>query len=215
MAAGGTCGSRHPANHATLATPLPLSSRPERSGVDLQCALRLSQILPRVRPRMNHPLESGPYPQPDFARGGYGTRLSNKINAAGSTNPLIWTITYLTHKEVGAIINHAIPSPIGDHLFLVRSLVGDCRSYFCRRKDGAAMEKQTGGKYDSRSISPSYSVNHSYNRSHRYGWHRILVGISSPNIAGCNRKATAHSIDYSCTNSDPSRPAGFANTTTP
>jgi hypothetical protein len=34
MAGGGTCGSRHPANHATLATPLPLSSRPERSGVE-------------------------------------------------------------------------------------------------------------------------------------------------------------------------------------
>ena len=34
MAGGGTCGSRHPANHATLATPLPLSSRPERSVVE-------------------------------------------------------------------------------------------------------------------------------------------------------------------------------------
>jgi hypothetical protein len=96
MAAGGTCGSRHPANHATLATPPPLSSRPERSGVDLQCALRLSQILPRMRPGMNHPLGIRPSPQPDFAWGGYGTRLSDKINAAGSTHPVIWTALTLS-----------------------------------------------------------------------------------------------------------------------
>ena len=40
---------------------------------------------------MNHPLGIRPSPQPDFACGGCGTRLSNKINAAGSTNPVIWT----------------------------------------------------------------------------------------------------------------------------
>jgi hypothetical protein len=65
--------------------------------VDAPCsALRLSQILPRMRPRMNHPLGIRPSPQPDFAWGGYGTRLSNKINAAGSTNPLIWTALTLS-----------------------------------------------------------------------------------------------------------------------
>jgi hypothetical protein len=37
----GTCGSRHPASHATLATALPLSSRPERSAVEGPAVRRL------------------------------------------------------------------------------------------------------------------------------------------------------------------------------
>jgi hypothetical protein len=41
------------------------SCHPDRSVAewrDLQCALRLSQILPRMRPRMNHPLGIRPSP---------------------------------------------------------------------------------------------------------------------------------------------------------
>ena len=53
---------------------------------DLQCALRLSPILPR---RTNP--QSNPYPQPDFAIPGGNSRLSNKINPTDSTNQLIWT----------------------------------------------------------------------------------------------------------------------------
>jgi hypothetical protein len=65
---------------------------------DLQCALRLSQILPLKRSQMNHPLGIRPSPQPDFAcRSGCGTRLSNNINTTGSTHPLIWTA--LTSKR--------------------------------------------------------------------------------------------------------------------
>jgi hypothetical protein len=36
-----------------------------------------------------------PYPQPHSAMAGGSTRLSNKINASGSTNPLIWTALIL------------------------------------------------------------------------------------------------------------------------
>jgi hypothetical protein len=43
--------------------------------------------------------QSGPHPQPDFAYGGYGTRVANKINAAGSTNPVIWTALTGTSPE--------------------------------------------------------------------------------------------------------------------
>jgi hypothetical protein len=49
-----------------------------------------------IRSRMNIPSESSPHPQPDFACGGCAPRLSNKINAAGSTNPLIWTALTLS-----------------------------------------------------------------------------------------------------------------------
>jgi hypothetical protein len=88
----------------------PLSPcHPDRSVAkwrDLQCALRLSQILPRKRSQMNHPLT-----QPDFACRGCGTRLSNDTNTTGSTHPLIWTapifpriyprgIWYTMHGEI-------------------------------------------------------------------------------------------------------------------
>jgi hypothetical protein len=78
----------------------PLSPcHPDRSVAkwrDLQCALRLSQILPRKRSEMNHPLGIRPSPQPDFACRGCGTRLSNNINTTGSTHPLIWTALALS-----------------------------------------------------------------------------------------------------------------------
>ena len=84
--------------------------------MDLQCALRLSQILPRMRPRMNHPLGIRSSPQPDFACRGCGTRLSNKIHAAGSTNPLIWTALTLSRPFGTQFVSRALTQTLKPNL---------------------------------------------------------------------------------------------------
>jgi hypothetical protein len=68
---------------------------PDRSaakGRDPQCALRLSQIFPRSQSRMHHLFRIMPSPRNLISLvADCCTRLANKINAARSTNPLIWT----------------------------------------------------------------------------------------------------------------------------
>jgi hypothetical protein len=88
---GGIC-SFSP-SHSQFPLESPLSPcHPDRSEAkwrDLQCALRLSPILPGKSPGATNPQSS--YPQPDFAMPGRNTRLSNKINPTESTNQLTWT----------------------------------------------------------------------------------------------------------------------------
>jgi hypothetical protein len=64
---------------------------------------------------MNHPLGIKPSPQPHFACGGRGTRLSNKINAAGSTNPVIWTALSATSPAITIVIKaRNLPADLSD-----------------------------------------------------------------------------------------------------
>jgi hypothetical protein len=79
----------------------PLSPcHPDRSVAkwrDLQCALRLSQIFPRSQSRMHHLFRIMPSPRNLISLvADCCTRLANKINAARSTNPLIWTALTLS-----------------------------------------------------------------------------------------------------------------------
>jgi hypothetical protein len=57
-----------------------------------------SEPVPDAPSLPNHALT----PQPDFAMADCCTRLANKINAARSTNPLIWTalIQYLSFSDL-------------------------------------------------------------------------------------------------------------------
>jgi hypothetical protein len=80
--------------HLQLQLESPLSPcHPDRSEAqwrDLQCALRLSQILPGKGPGATNS-QSNPYPQTRFRNAGGNTRLSHKIHPTESPNQLIWT----------------------------------------------------------------------------------------------------------------------------
>jgi hypothetical protein len=95
-------------SQGSMKAPLsPLSSRASRGICSAPCGSPKS--FPGDPRRMNHPL--GMKTQPGFAIPDRSTRLSNKTNLTGSTNPLIWTAltTYSSFRVL-------IARPIGSQL---------------------------------------------------------------------------------------------------
>ena len=88
----GPAVSRHPANHVTLATPLPLSSRPERSEAEGSAVRPAALSNPSSEALADEPspLNQAPCNLISLVAG-HRTRLGNKISAARSTHPVIWT----------------------------------------------------------------------------------------------------------------------------
>jgi hypothetical protein len=88
----GPAVSRHPANHVTLATPLPLSSRPERSEAEGSAVRPAALSNPSSEALQDEPSPLNQAPCNVISLvAGHRTRLANKISAARSTHPVIWT----------------------------------------------------------------------------------------------------------------------------
>ena len=92
---------------------------PKRSEVE-GSAVRpaaLSNPSPDAAPDEPSPRNQALTPKPDFAGGGYATRLSNKINAAGSTNPLIRTALTLSRPFGTQFVSRVLTQAPGSFNF--------------------------------------------------------------------------------------------------